>query len=166
MTNQKRRNNLFQNRTKRRRRASLLRGGSFQSERLEDRVLLATIVDSTTVDASGTLGVVGNLEVEFSTAVIGADLASSYTLHGAGADGLLGSADDSTIAVNPSYTGNIATLDFGVLAEDIYRLTVSDDITDSGSVQLDGDNDGNPGGDFTIDFVAGAQTHTLTSTHG
>ena len=137
-------------------------------EVLEDRTLLTTVT-GTTPHGTGTLEVEAtSLDVIFSELVNGADVTGNYILVAAGADGLLGSADDMAISVETaSYDSgtNTATLSFAALVEDIYRLTVKDAITDGSSNALDGDDDGIAGGDTTVDFVVGAEPTSLT-THG
>ncbi len=93
------------------------------------------------------------IAIDFSGTVLGADTAANYHLQGVGADGLLGTADDPIIPATVSYAGVTATLTFGALAEDVYRLTVYDAITDLAGMRLDGDADGVPGGNWTMDFV-------------
>ena len=110
-----------------------------------------------------------SLDVAFSEPVTGADNTANYVLVRAGADGLLGSADDVAISIaSASYDGgsDTATLNFAALSDDVYRLTVLDSITDVFGNSLDGDGNGSPGGDFTYDFVAGPNSTTLTSPGG
>ena len=57
------------------------------------------------------------------------------------------------IPLSATSTGVTATLTFPPLAEDVYRLTVSDAITNTLGVHLDGNGDGHPGGNWTADFV-------------
>ena len=92
--------------------------------------------------------------------------AENYELRRAGDDGLLGTSDDPIIAVTPSLADNVATLNFGALPEDVYRLTVRDAITDFVGLSLDGNGDGIAGGDWIRDFVVGAQSHSFTSPNG
>ena len=92
---------------------------------------------------------------------------ANYELRRAGADGLLGNADDpivnlTSIAVN----GNTATLGFSALSDDVYRLTVKDSIADGAANLLDGDNNSIAGGNWRKDFVVGALSTSLTSSNG
>ncbi len=139
------------------------------AELLEDRTLLTTVT-GTTPDGTGTLKVdATSLDVVFSELVDGADVAGNYVLVAAGADGLLGSADDVAISIDTaSYNSgtNTATLNFAALVEDIYRLTVQDKINDGSGNALDGDSDGLSGGDFISDFVVGSTSTSLTSSGG
>jgi autotransporter-associated beta strand protein len=129
-------------------------------EMLEDRRLLdATppiILDTTPSFAtSGTLDAgTARLEVEFSEPVVGGDAAGNYQLQSLGLDGLLGTVDDVIVPLSVSYAGTTATLTFAPLPESIYRLTVRDTITDLDGNALDGDRDGNPGGEDQRHFVA------------
>ena len=93
------------------------------------------------------------LAVNFSEIALGAGAAANFKLQTAGPDGLLGTADDVVIPLSATSTGMTATLTFPPLAEDVYRLTVSDAITNTMGVHLDGDGDGHPGGNWTADFV-------------
>ena len=70
-----------------------------------------------------------------------------------GADGLLGTADDTTITLSASYSGTTSTLSIPALAAGIYRLTVFDTITDTGGNEIDGNLDGQPGSNWVRDFV-------------
>ncbi len=95
----------------------------------------------------------------------------NYELRRAGVNGLLGEPminDDVIVPLSVSYnTGtNTATLTFAALAEDVYRLTVKDTITDAVGNSLDGDSSGTAGGDWRKDLVVGPLTHTLTSPNG
>jgi hypothetical protein len=94
------------------------------------------------------------LTITFSEAVIGGDVGSNYTLQSRGADGLLGTADDTMVTLTVSYASGVATLSFPPLTENVYRLTVWDLITDAAGNRLDGDGDGMAGGDWVRDFVA------------
>lgn len=97
----------------------------------------------------------------------GAELTSNYELRRAGADGLLGNADDSIIVINAStVSGNTATLSFAALPEDVYRLTVKDSISNVLGMQLDGELNGTAGGNWHKDFVVGANSTSLTSPNG
>ena len=73
-----------------------------------------------------------SLAVGFSQAVLGGGTAANFELQSAGADGLLGTADDTTIPLSASYSGTTTTLSFAALAAGLYRLTVFDTITDTG----------------------------------
>jgi hypothetical protein len=126
-------------------------------EPLEERALLSTFgVLSTTPSLSGgTLPAGSNsLVVNFSAStLLGADNPANYQLQNAGADGLLGTADDTASPLTLSYSSGAATLSYSALTENVYRLTVRDAITDVGGSQLDGNGDGIPGGNWTADFV-------------
>jgi hypothetical protein len=93
------------------------------------------------------------LAISFNETVVGAGTASNYQLQNAGPDGVLGSADDVIVSVSASYAGTTATLTFAPLVENVYRLTVKDTITDGGGVKLDGNGDGQAGGNLVSDFV-------------
>ncbi len=134
------------------------------------------VVSNSSFLASGTI-VAGStsLTVSFSETVLNANNAANYELRRAGADGLLGSGDDPIVAITSvTYAGstNTATLNFAGLAEDVYRLTVNDSITDAFANALDGDQNGTPGGYWRKDFVVGlpdnASSKTLlpTGRHG
>src|SRR5258708_3312711 len=139
-------------------------------ERLEDRTLLATaptIVSVTTSLSGGTLPFgTTSIQVVFSEAVVGGGTASNYMLQGAGADGIIGDADDPMTSLSVAYSGTTATLSFSALPPEVYRLTVSDSITDGSGHALDGQNIGSPS-NFTSDFVGQPDpVASLTSPNG
>ncbi|MCA9084081.1 MAG: hypothetical protein KDA81_08505, partial [Planctomycetaceae bacterium] len=87
--------------------------------------------------------------------------ATPFVLHSVGADGLLGSADQlgtsDDIAVfisSATYNGSNVTLTFDPLPESVYRLTIQDTLTGIVGDLLDGDSDGEAGGDWSNDVVA------------
>ena len=94
-----------------------------------------------------------SLAVNFNVAVLGAGTAANYQLQSVGPDGLLGTSDNVAVTLTASYSGTTATLSFPPLAENVYRLTVDDWITDTGGVKLDGSGGATPGSDWTTDFV-------------
>jgi uncharacterized repeat protein (TIGR01451 family) len=111
---------------------------------------------SVTPSLAGGVLVVGSttaLTVTFGEAVIGGGSAANYELQSAGPDGLLGTADDVFTPLTVTYSGTTATLSFASLTAGVYRLTVSDAITDASGNRLDGNGDGVPGGNFVRDFV-------------
>lgn len=128
-------------------------------EVLENRVLLAgdeipPVVTSTNFTSSGTL--VANstiLEVTFSEPVAGATIVNNYQLRRAGADGLLTTSDPIYRPSVATVSGTTASLSFPALAEDTWRLTVGDSITDAAGNALDGDGNGVAGGAWSRDFV-------------
>ena len=61
-------------------------------------------ISSTSVDSTGALPQAEPLVLQFNTNVSGHELADTYQLQGAGADGLLGTADDPTYPVTPTST--------------------------------------------------------------
>jgi uncharacterized delta-60 repeat protein len=125
-------------------------------------VATASFVTSGTLPANAT-----SLTLTFSELVVGADSSANYELRRAGADGLLGNTDDPIVTISSvTVSGNTATLNFGALPEDVYRLTVKDTITDAAGNALDGDSNGSAGGDWRKDFVVGALTTSLTSPNG
>ncbi|MCY2990099.1 MAG: FG-GAP-like repeat-containing protein, partial [Planctomycetota bacterium] len=128
-------------------------------EALEDRRLLTT--GPTIVGTMPSLATSGTLEagttairIDFSEPVVGADMAGNYQLQGLGPDGLLGTADDLVFWLDAAYSGTQATLNFTNLPADVYRLTVRETITDAAGNPLDGDADGQPGGDWRTEFAA------------
>jgi hypothetical protein len=94
-----------------------------------------------------------SLQISFSQPVLGGGDAANYELRSLGADGLLGTADDTIVTVTPIYSGTTAKLNFAALTESVYRRTVRDAITDASLNILDGDADGASGGDWVRDFV-------------
>jgi hypothetical protein len=87
---------------------------------------------------------------------IDANAPANYQLIGAGADGVVGNADDVVYPLVPHYTrgSTEVTLDIvvtgGVLPDAPYRFTVSGNtsIHDLAGLKLDGDGDGVEGGNF------------------
>jgi hypothetical protein len=107
-----------------------------------------------------------SLQINFSDTVIGGDASANYELRSAGPDDLLGTADDPHIPLSASSNDAMATVNFSALTEGVYRLTIHDTITDSSGVEIDGDGDLRPGGDWVSDFVvvpAGPAPVTLQS---
>ncbi len=120
-----------------------------------------TVTGTTPSLAGGTLASGRTtLAISFSEAVVGGDTASNFALQSVGSDGLLGTADDTFVPLSASYSNGTATLTFPALAENVYRLTVRDTITDVTGNQLDGNGDGLPGGNWTTDFVVIAPNTT------
>ena len=103
------------------------------------------------------------IQIQFSSASLHGDDPSNYRLQSPGPDGLLGTADDEEIPFTLSFAENTATLTVPPLPENLYRLTVQDTITDTAGVRLDGDGDGQPGGDWAADFVAVPSNELLSS---
>jgi uncharacterized repeat protein (TIGR01451 family) len=115
---------------------------------------LPQVVGATPSLSGGTLALdTSSLAINFNVAVLGAGTAANYQLQSVGPDGLLGTADDVPVALTASYSGTTATLSFSPLAENVYRLTVDDTITDTGGVPLDGNGGSTPGSNWTTDFV-------------
>jgi YVTN family beta-propeller protein len=104
--------------------------------------------------ASGTLaGGATSLEIMFSESMTGGATAGNFLLQSLGPDALLGTADDTTVAVTASYAGTTTTLQFSALPASVYRLTVRETITDVAGNPLDGDSNGAAGGDWVREFV-------------
>jgi hypothetical protein len=123
-------------------------------EQCEDRVVPALYTVTTPDLTSGTLPAgTTSTRVTFSDPVVGADQASNYELRSTGPNGLLGESannDDVIVPLSASYdpSTNTATLTFSPLAAGVYRLTVTDAITDVA------DPADTPGSNYTADFVA------------
>jgi hypothetical protein len=119
-------------------------------ERLEKRVVLAATVLNTSFLDTGTLPAnAASMTVTFSEPVLNAGVAANYELRRSGPDGLLGNSDDSIANISSvTMSGNIATLNFAALQEDVYRLTVKNTITDAAGNALDGDGNGTAGGNW------------------
>ncbi len=114
-----------------------------------------TVIDVSPSLAGGTLAAgTTKLRITFSEPVTGGDLAENYQLQSLGPDGLLGTVDDVIVPLSVGYSGTTATLTFAPLTESVYRLTLRDTITDLDGNPLDGDRDGNPGGQDQRHFVA------------
>ena len=125
------------------------------------------VVDVTSPTVATSSFAATSMTVTFSEAVNGAANAANYQLQRAGVDGLLGTVDDTIVTISSaSLSGNTATLNFAALAEDVYRLTVKQTITDLTGNMLDGDGNSTAGGDWRRDFVVGALTTALTSPNG
>jgi uncharacterized repeat protein (TIGR01451 family) len=95
-----------------------------------------------------------SLPINFKRTMSNAGDAANYELRGCGPDELLGTTDDVIMPLTASYFNGTTTLDFPGLMESVYRLTLRGAITDTTGYRLDGNSDGIPGGDWTIDFVA------------
>ena len=118
-------------------------------------ILIPVTVSPITPGLAGGVMTAGavSLAIGFSQAVLGGGTAANFKLQSAGADGLLGTSDDTIIALAASYSGTTTTLSFPALAAGEYRLTVFDTITDTGGNKIDGNLDGQPGGNWVRDFV-------------
>jgi hypothetical protein len=161
------RNLLDARRSARHRRPQRTRRGS-QTESLETRELLAAAVTNTSFLATGTLSSgATSLTVTFSESILGGATSGNYELRRAGTDGVIGSGDDQVISftsvVNSETTG-VTTLGFSSLADDAYRLTVKDQITDTSGVFLDGDANGVQGGNYVKEFIVGGQVKSFEGT--
>jgi hypothetical protein len=101
-------------------------------------------------------GVAGRLRVTFTEALnpVDANAKSNYELRGAGDNGIFGDADDVIFDLTPHYTAGALSvvLDVadGLPLTPLYRLSVSGSSTihDLSGLALDGDGDGQPGGNF------------------
>ena len=114
---------------------------------------LPAVAGITPSPAAGTLSAgTGSLAIQFSEAMANAGSAANYKLQSAGADGLLGTADDVIIAPTVTYAGKTATLKFAGLAENVYRLTLLGSLADLAGNGLDGNGDGEADS-FVDDFV-------------
>ncbi|MCY2987243.1 MAG: FG-GAP-like repeat-containing protein, partial [Planctomycetota bacterium] len=134
--------------------------GNTASDGTSNELTVDTTAPLTVTDTTPSLATGGTLEagttslhVNFSFPVLGADLAANYRLQSLGPDALLGTADDMLLPLSVTSSGTTATLHFTALPESVYRLTVRDTITDAVG-QLDGDENGAPGGDWQEEFVA------------
>ncbi|HZL34814.1 MAG TPA: dockerin type I repeat-containing protein, partial [Tepidisphaeraceae bacterium] len=127
------------------------------------------------VSSSGTIPPVGTIIVSFSEAVnsIDAQAPAAYELRGAGADGQLDTADDVRYILQPTYVGGSTSVSLvivgavtnggvpapwtGTLPTGFYRLTVyslpSGGIHDISGLELDGDSNGTPGGNYVRTFT-------------
>ena len=95
-----------------------------------------------------------SLAVNFNVTVLGAGTAANYQLQSVGPDGLLGTADNVSVALGASPTAAPPRRSASRRwPENVYRLTVDDSITDTGGVKLDGNGSAAPGSDWTTDFV-------------
>ncbi len=140
------------------------------------------VVVSTTpgaINSDGTVdGISGTITVTFSKQLnpIDANAPAEYQLDWAGPDGILGTADDVIYPLTPSYTlgSNTVTLSFAVppggLPAGEYSLTIYSDanrsLHDLEGIDLDGDDDGTPGGDFVRIFDVEPAGFIVTPTSG
>jgi hypothetical protein len=101
-------------------------------------------------------GVAARLRVTFTEALnpVDANANSNYELRGAGENGIFGDADDVIFDLAPHYTAGALSvlLDVagGLPLTPLYRLSVSGSSTihDLSGLALDGDGDGQPGGNY------------------
>jgi hypothetical protein len=96
---------------------------------------------------------VTEITIQFSDPILGGDTAENFEIRRVGSDGLLGTADDTSVPLTAEYSDNVTTLHFPALSENVYRLIIHDAIIRAGYDKLDGDADGVSGGDWTADFV-------------
>ncbi|QEG34416.1 Ig-like domain-containing protein [Bythopirellula goksoeyrii] len=144
-------------------------------ERLEDRrMLAATIVEADPISTGLIYEQYEGIFLEFDDIMVGLEEADNFTLINAGADELFDTADDTPIALWVDNTDEGIMVDLHLTNVEVgrYRLTVSDAITDESGDALDGDEDGNPGGDWVRVFDAiplgpmGAEFQVNSSTIG
>jgi len=123
-------------------------------------VVLATAPPA--VDARGsTSALVSEIEATFSEALnnVDARAVGNYDLRTAGPNGVFNDGDDVVLALVPQYVmgSTMVTLaiDGGPLAPGEYRLTISgrESIHDLAGLRLDGDRDGQQGGDYVRTFT-------------
>ena len=150
------------------RRASHLRPGDvclrpLRFEPLEARRLLTVTVSPITAELADGVVTAGTVSfaLGFSQPVLGGSTASNFSLKSAGSDGLLGTGDDTTVSPTVSYANTTTKLSFSALTVGIYRLTAKDTITDTAGNKLDGNQDGQPGGNWVRDFVVVPQNTTM-----
>ena len=96
----------------------------------------------------------GKPQVRFTELPANRATALQVTVKGVGPDGLLGTADDTTANVTPTWADTTLTL--AGLADGLYRVTVDDALADETGRLLDGDGNGAAGGDFRRDFFVNA----------
>jgi alpha-tubulin suppressor-like RCC1 family protein/Ca2+-binding RTX toxin-like protein len=135
---------------------------SLRVESLERRELLATVTGASFLPTGQLPEGTTSLTLTFSEPINGGNVPPFYSLQRAGTDGVVGTLDDIVISLAaPMYVAaNAVNLSFSSLPKDAYRLTVRDLITDSGSVALDGDNNGVPGGNYVREFLVGREVET------
>lgn len=98
---------------------------------------LSATVQSTTI---------GRPEIRLTELPANRATALQVTATGIGADGLLGTADDTTHT--PTTTWNDTTLTLSGLPTGLYRVTIDDALADETGRLFDGDGNGTAGGDF------------------
>ncbi|TWU04277.1 VCBS domain-containing protein [Stieleria varia] len=116
----------------------------------------ATVVSTfPSLDSGSTESGVSYFDIEFSAALDSNTGADSAELRGLGADGLLGTADDDVIDITSYASGSYLYVynNYDSLTEGVFRLTISDVLTDAYGDPIDGDADGVVGGDYVVDFV-------------
>lgn len=115
---------------------------------------------------------ISQLTVEFSENLdaTAAGSAASYELLEAGSDGLFDTADDTAVAVTPTYAAGATDSDAShvdlalgaALLPGSYRLTIAAAaILDKAGVQLDGNDDGAAGGDYVRSFTVDRTAPTV-----
>ena len=127
-----------------------------------------TATNPAAVDAGTSTAAVSQITLTFSSALnaVDASSASTYTLVGAGADGMFGTSDDVTYALTPQYTAGSTQVTLvnpgGALAGGLYQLTVlagaTGGIHDVNGLLLDGDNNGTAGGNYVRTFTVASDT--------
>ena len=114
--------------------------------------VLPIITGATPSLTGGTLTAgVTTMTVNFSEAMTGAGNAANYELRAVGPDGLFNTSDNVIVPMGVSFSGTTATLTFSALAENVYRLTAFDTITNTAGVALDGN--GTSASNWVADFV-------------
>lgn len=86
-----------------------------------------------------------------------AEQVSNYDLRGVGVDGQFDTADDVLLTLTPTWDGLTETVALtitqGPLIDSDYRLSIFDSLLGSNSDTLDGNADGQPGGDYVRTFT-------------
>ena len=101
-------------------------------------------------------GVAARLRINFTEALnpIDANAPSNYELRSAGENGVFGDADDVILGLTPHYTAGtravLIDVAGGLPLAPLYQMSVSGSSTihDLSGLALDGDGDGQPGGNF------------------
>ncbi|MDA8746084.1 hypothetical protein N9N28_15780, partial [Rubripirellula amarantea] len=122
-------------------------------------VMTPLTVTGTTPSLDGGVLAAGTTEltIYFSRDVDAGGGTTPFTLQSVGPDGLLGNADDVIVNITgATYSGDTVLLEFPAQDESVYRLTVADTLASAGGDAIDGNGDGETGGDFFADFVVNA----------
>ncbi len=117
----------------------------------------------------------GALEVDFPASVVvsmtstpsaSSVNASTFVLERSGGDGTFGDGNEVVVSAPVAVFGTQASIDLTDLlpsVEDSYQVTLSGTVIDVDGNQLDGDGDGEPGGDFVARFDTDLTTYVANA---
>jgi hypothetical protein len=105
------------------------------------------------------------ITVTFSADPLPSTTVDAVRFERSGGDGSFGDGNETVIEPGSvDVAGDLLTLDVAAVAsiDDVYRVLVGDSVTDTAGKPLDGDGDGNAGGDFELTFTVMDEAPSFT----